>query len=813
MHTLLQDARYALRSFAKNRSFAITALLMLALGIGATTVVFSVVDHIVLKPLPFEDADRLVVERLAIKETSNIYPTMPANAMHFDAWRRQCTLCEDIAAATPAGLTMRGEDAAQYVDAVRGSVNLFSLLGVRPQLGRLFSSADERPGSDHVVVLTDAFWRSQFGADVSVVGRKITLDNTPYVVIGVLPARFSFPKGHELGNLISFPQHAQAFVPLALAPYQLANSGEFNLAVIARLRRGATLAQLRAQLQGIEQGIMARVPDKETISVRVTPLQQQVNGPSARALLFLLTAVGAVLVLVCINIALLFLAQNTGRLRESAIRIAIGAKRARLVRQALTESLILAVTGGIVGVGLSYWGLAVLLSLAPADLPRVNEVQIDTGVLIVALLVSVTAGIAVGIVPALRFGAVDPADLLKAGGHTSSEGRRALHSRSALIAVQVGLSTVMLIAAGLFLMSFVRVLRVDKGFNPRQVLAVDVTLPLDEYTTPERVRQFYTRVLDRLRTVPGVVVVATTTSLPLSGESQVNTLSLEHDTRPVMERALVNIRTVSIGYFSAIGTPVRLGRTFSEADRGQHVAILSASAARSLGVGNVIGQRIIAGDNGPATEVIGVAADVPTSSLEAQSSPIVYTPSWNMDIRLPPASILMRTSVDPNTIANAARAAIHQADRAVPITKVRTLEDIISASVAERRFELVLLAVFAFSGLVTASIGIYGTMTYAVQRRTNEVAVRMVLGAHASDIHALILRDGLTPVAIGIAAGIVASLVLGRVFATLLFEVRPSDPITIVGVAVLLSAVATAACYLPSRRAAAADPAVSLRVE
>jgi predicted permease len=812
MSTLLQDIRYALRSFSRNIGFTTAAVLSLAIGIGATTVIFSIVDHIVLRPLNFAHVDRLMVARLSIKEMSDIYPTMPAGAMHFTEWQRHCTACDGMAALKPVGLTLSGGGDAERLGGVRVSASFFPLLGIRPELGRTFSSAEDQPGRNHVVVISDALWRRRFGADPSVIGKTITLNDAPYVVIGVTPAAFRMPKGHELGDMVTLAPETQIFVPLALTPFELSSPGAFDYAVIMRRKADATLAQVREQLDAIETGIAGRLPNKMTIRAVLLPLQEQVVGGSRRALLLLLAAVGAVLVLVCINIATLLLARNTDRLRESAVRVALGARRARLIRQALTECVLLALAGGTLGIALSYWGLAALLALAPASLPRTGEVHIDASVLAVAFLISTAAGVIFGILPALRFGDSHPADLIKSGGRTATEGRRGRRSRSILVGMQVALSTVVLIATALFIASFARVLGVKKGFDAEQVLALDVALPAAKYGTEGQKAQYYRQALDRLSSMPGVTSTALTSALPLEGESFVNDVSVEGGTRPAGEAVQANFRFVSPDYFATMGTALRDGHVFTEADGKRSVVVLSQRAATVLFPGaNPIGRRVNAGDNNPPAEVVGVVADVSTTSLEQNGSIVVYIPfsQWVPSA----ASILVRTALDPAQLAGVARARLRDVDPAVPVAKVRTMAQVVSATVAQRRFNVVLLSLFAVIALLTAVIGIYGTTSYSVARRSNEIGIRIVLGAHTNDIRSLVMRDGLTPVAIGLAAGLGAALLLSRVFASMLFEVKPSDPLTLVAVTVLLGAVAVIACYAPARRATHVNPIESLRLE
>jgi predicted permease len=812
LEELAFDARYALRGLRRAPAYTAAAVLSLALGIGATTVIFSMVDNVVLRPLAYPEPDRLVVVREVIAEMRGVYPTLSANASHFLEWRRRCRSCVDLAAVDPIGMTLSGDgEDPQRLNGVRATPNLFALLGARPSLGRTFVEEENQPGRDRVVVLSDGFWRRRFGANASVLGRTVTLDETPYAVIGVLPPSFRLPRGEQMSGLRASGD-VDVYKPLALTQREATTFGEYNYTVIARLRRGIGVAAARAELDAIQADIATRVPFKITLRSSVTPLESAVVGAVERPLLLLLAAVAMVLLIVCVNLASLALARSAGRLRESSVRVALGAGRGRLVRHALTESVVLALAGGALGVVLAHWGLRALLAAAPATLPRLAEIALDGRVLIVALLVSVGAGLSFGTLPALRLRQVDPAEALKAGSRSTTEGRRTRRARATFIAVQAGLSTVLLVATGLFLASLVRVLGVEKGFAVERVLAVDVVLPRVRYAAREARAQFYDQALERLTALPGVTAAAVASALPLSGESQVDMLSLENDQRPPMQRSSANVRWVSPGYFDAAGTRVVRGRAFTAADRGRNVVVLSERAARSLWPSeDAIGKRVVPGSNDQVSEVIGVAMDVRTSSLERDGSSVAYVPYWS---NVPPfASIVLRTAADPAAVTASARATLRGVDPAVPVVRARTMAEIVSESVATRQFQLALLALFALTALATASVGIYGVVSHSLARRTGEMGVRMALGARPSDVRRLVLGEGMKPVAVGLAIGIAVSLALGRVFGSLLFGVRPSDPSTLAAVIALLGSVAALACYVPARRATSRDLAGLLRFE
>lgn len=813
LEELGRDVRYALRGLRRAPVFTATAVLTLALGLGGTTVIYSVVDHVVLRPLTYEAADRLVVVREVARELSEVYPTLPANASHYLEWRERCEVCEDVAALTPIGVTVTDQGDPARLGAVRASANLFPLLGVSARIGRLFTEEEDRSGGGDVAVLSDAYWRRQFGADPSVIGRTLTLDGVPRVVIGVLPPDFRLPKGHELGELVSMPDGPEVFVPLALTPYEAASQGAFNYVALARLREGVTLAQAQEHFDRLQAAITERAPQGLTLSAAVVPLYEQVVGSAGRALTLLLGAVGGVLLIVCVNLAALVAARNASRAWESTVRAVLGAGRGRLVRQALVESLLLAMIGGAVGLVLARWGLAGLLELAPADLPRLGEVRLDARVLAVAAAATALVGLAFGMLPAFRYASADPGAALKSGGRTATAGVRIRRARSALIASQVGLVTVLLVVAGLFLVSFVRVLRMDRGFDSEHVLALDVVLPEAEYGTRDAQARFHDRALDRLRALPGVTAAAVTSRLPLEGETQVDAVAAAGDPRPTAQQPAANYRHVSPGYFAALGIPLRAGRYFEEADRERDVVILSERAAAVLWPGeSAIGRRVVPGGDGPPAEVIGVVADVPTTSLEEPRTMVVYLPHWRG--WLAHGTVLVRATGDPLQLAGPGRAELRREAPGAVIEKVRTVEQVVGESMARRRFQLVLLALFAAVALATVGVGVFGVVAHFLAGRRGEVGIRLALGARPRSIHWQVVREGLRPALIGIGLGAAASIALGRMFGSLLFEVRPGDPPTILGVAALLLALLVAmACYVPARRVTEREPIAALRME
>jgi putative ABC transport system permease protein len=812
VHELRQDVRFALRALRRTPGFTTAAVLILAIGLGATTVIFSVVDNVLLRPLPYPDAHRLVMVRESIRELADRYPTMSANASHYLEWKQGCSLCTDVAAMRlqPTVLTDGGEP--MELTAIRASANLLPMLAIRPAIGRLYSVAEDEAG-DRVVMLGYGFWRARFGGDRGIIGRTISLSGRPSTVIGVLPPDMIFPQGHELGSLRPYPADADLFVPLSLTPRERTTPGEYDYAVIARLADGAGLPQAQAQLQSLQRSVAARLsPGIGTLSAIVTPLQEQMVGSSRKPLALMLAAGIGVLLIVCTNLANLLVARNVERRREAAVRIALGAGRGRLVRQALTESIVLAVLGGALGIAVAYIGASSLVRLAPAGVPRIDEVRVDARILFVCLATTLAVGVGFGLLPALRFGRADASEMMRGATRGGTAGRQHTRSRNLLVGAQVAISTVLLVATGLLVASFVRLLGVDRGFSADQVLAVDVVLPRASYDSASRRTAFFDAAVQRLRALPGVTATAATTALPLEGDTQVDLLSFENDQRKVAERPTANILKVTPGYASTLGIRLLRGRMFTEADRGRPVVVLSERAARSMWpTGDAVGKRIVPGSNDPVAEVIGVVADVRTGKLEAEGSAVAYLPHWQGTPQR--ATLLARTSEDAAGLTAAVRAAVRDIGPAVPIAKVRTIEAVLDAATAQRRFQLLLIGFFGLVALVTASVGIYAMIAYSLSRRTREIAIRMALGARGSNIRRLAIREGMTPVMGGLVLGAAASVVATRGVASMLYGVRPGDPVTTAAVALVILVLGTLACWIPARRAVTGGIAAALRSE
>jgi predicted permease len=796
--------RYALRRLWRDRAVTIVALAVLALGIGANTALFTVVNAVLLKPLPYPAAGRLVAVSLTDAAVHTIYSSFPVNAVHVRTWADRCGSCEAVAAIDSMTTTLTGAGESELLDAARVTAPFFSVLGISPSPGRAFSAAEDRPGADSVAVISHALWTRKFGADPSIVGRAVTLDGRPVTIVGVLPAHAPIPGPRQLGDLVRLPKVIDVFRPAAFSTDELRSAGDLDYGVIARIRAGTSMDALRADLDASEPEIAKATEDPGHKQAVVEPLEAIVVRDARAPLLLLLAATAAILLIVCVNLANLLLARHAGRARDAAIRTALGAARSRLIVESLTESVLLAVGGGVVGTALAGVLTRVIQASAPPALPLLNTLSFDARVLAVLIVSTLAAGILVGLLPAIRQTSVPPGDTLKVDSYTSTEGPRGSRTRRALVAAQAAVGVGLLVATGLLIVSFVRLLHVDKGFDTAGVLTVDVALPPSMYATAGRQLRFFEDVLPRARALPGVAAAATTNRLPLRGESTVNHLSYQNDTRPLEQRPLANYRYVSPDYFAAIGTPILRGRTFRDTDRGRQVVVLSARAAEALWPGQDPIGRIVrtGGYLGADSEVIGVAADTRAVDLTRNDILFTYLPLWLRPGNV--ETIVVRASVPPSTLSSAIRRAVLELEPAAAIPRVQTMDEAVGVAIADRRFELSLMTAFGLTAAILAALGVYGVVSYSVARRGREMGIRIALGATATDIHRLVFEEGITPVAIGIVAGLAASLVLGRLMASLLFDVRPADPLVMAAAALAILTATIGACAAPARRASRA---------
>lgn len=807
----VMDFRYALRALGRNPGYAVIVILILAVGIGANTAMFSIVDGVLLRALPFHDPERLYAVQEVVPKFSSIAPDIPVNAMHFLEWRKRWSAAERIALIDGVTFTLTSGGEPERVNAARISANLFPLLGVQPRLGRGFREEEDTEGRDRVVLLSDSLWRGRFHGDPNVLGRKIILNDKPYEVIGVMPAGLKVPRLSQLQSMHIDDQDPVLWKPLALSN-ELELMGEFNYGGLVRLKPGADPTRALQELNALQAEIIRDFPEKMELRANLVPLQAQLTGRSRKGLLLLFSAVGAVLLIACVNIANLMLARATGRRREFAIRAAVGASTRRLLRQMLSESFVIAGMGGALGIAIAYGSLHLILTNAP-DVARMDEVRIDGRVLGVACALSLFSALLFGLLPAWRASRIDPQEGLRSGGRSFSESKHSGRMRTILVALEVGLSTVCLVAAGLLLNSFVRLMEVEKGFDVQHVMAVDMYLAGARYSNGEKRAEFLRRTLDAVKPLPGVTAVGVSNMLPLTGEGNSNLLIVEGVDAPLFERPLVDMRSVSGDYFRAMGIPLRAGRVFDESDRKRGVAIIGESNARKLWPGeNPLGKHVRFGEpTAPLMEIIGVAGDVRANGLQKAPEQVVYTPYWYRGRSA--TSLVIRTGMNPASIAGAVRAELRKLDPELPVPQFRTMQDIVSASVAERKFQLSLVLVFAGIALVLACLGIFGVVSYSVAQRRGEMGIRLALGATAGNLRSMVVRQGLMPVVVGLIGGIAGALALGRVMEGLLFGVRAGDPWTLVGVSALLIGVAAAACYIPALRVSRADPLTALRYE
>jgi predicted permease len=807
------DTRYALRRLRRDWGFTTGVFLLLALGIGGNVAVFSIVQSILLKPLPYAEPERLVVvqESLPEKDTG----PRSVNPLHYLEWRK-CGCFDEIALSDYVQeLNLAGDGDPERVASLHVTPNGISMLGVAVELGRNFVAEDAEPGKDNVALISDALWRGHFGADPNVVGRSIQLDAAPITVIGVLPPGFRYHRAYGSGDGRVDVYRPWGPVPL---PWWHWNNN-YSYRAIGRLAAGVSREQALAELNAIQSGIAAEHFDGEdaslTLTGRVTPLRDDVTGQSREGLWLLLAAVGVALLVACLNIANLLLVRATTRIREAAVRSALGASRLALLRGLLIEGGALALTGALAGLAIAAGALKAFTVVAQSGLPRLEEVGFHWPALLVTSALVVACTLVFGLLPALRLTRADPQDALRESSRSASDSNGRVRARQALVSLEVGLSVGLLIVAGLLLTSFVRLGRIDRGFEASNVLTAEVGMPFLRYNTDDKAMAFWRSLLEQLRAEPGIVAAGVTSSLPLRGDNWGSTAIRDGEQLPAAEQPQVQYRFVSDGYFGALGIGLLAGRPLREDDAGRKVAVVSRRLAQLLWAdANPVGRRFHRGTPGETFEVVGLVPDVPTTDLAADPTPIVYAPmtaTGGVVFRV--GSIAVRTRGDPSTAVATLRNAVASLDAGLAISKVRTMSDIEDISLGARRFQLVLVAGFGIASLLIAALGTYSVLSYAVAARTHEFAMRMALGAPRGKVLVLVLRQGMAPVLLGLALGIAAALGMGRLLANLYFSVVPSDATTLATVTAVTLAVALLASLLPAQRAARTSLLDALRYE
>jgi len=818
METLLRDIRYGVRSLLKRPGFTLIAVVTLALGIGANTAIFSVVNAVVLRPLPYAEPDRLVM----------LWETMPGSDQrsvapgNFVDWRTQNKTFQDMAAMFYANFNLTSDGEPDRIDGATITSNLMSVLGASAQLGRTFQPDDDDHQDRNLVLISEGLWRRRFGADPNVIGRNITIDETPHTVVGVMSRGFQYPSRSELWVL----GRNRGAVPMSLISQVPTNDWVHErdahfITVIGRLRPGATLSQAQSDIAGITRRMEQDFPQTNAgLGSNVVPLHTQVVGDVRGMLFILLGAVGFVLLIACTNVANLLLARAGQRDREIAIRAAVGATRRRLIRQLLTESVLLSVVGGLAGLFVSIWAVAVFVKLSPGDIPRLNEASVDLRLLGFTLLVSLLTGIGFGLLPAFQATRTNLNTSLKEGGARASEGRQRRGARNILVVTEIALAQVLLVGAALLAISYVRVTKIDPGFNPDRVLTAKIAPSNKKYPTPKTRSAFYTTVLEHLQTLPGVESAGMVMSLPLTGSSMNRGFKVEGRPAPKAdENVTMDFQIVSPSYFSTLEIPVKQGRGLnaSDTENSERVIVINNAMARRYWPNeDPIGKRLIIGESSKDTSwrtIVGVVGDNHHASLSEPPVPTAFI-SYLQDLESwPRMGFVIKAKTDPASITSAVRKELASIDRAQPVYAIEPMENLLHASVAQRRFIMLLLGSLSFIALTLAIVGVYGVISFSVSERTQEIGIRLALGARAGDVLKMVLRQGMRVAFIGIVIGLGAAFALTRLLSSLLFEVSPTDPRTFSIVAALLGAVAFLACYLPARRATKVDPLEALRYE
>ena len=812
MDSLVHDLRTSLRALRRSPAFTAAVVITLALGIGANTAIFSVVNGVILRPLPYAAPERLVMIWEENPSTDYGVRYIPTSSGTFADFRADTSVFSDAGAFRYRSATVGGLGDAEQLWGSELTPSMFTTLAVQPLLGRAFTREEEQPGRPGVVILSYGLWQRRFAGSPAVVGTTVDIDGERRTIVGVMPDWFRFPLPSMYPILTKVS--TEFWVPHVIDPASPYRGGR-NMGVIARLRDGVSVAQGRAALAVTSRRLAERFPqDNAGWSSTAVPLAEQVAAPVRPALLMLLGAVGLVLLIACANVANLQLARATKRQREVMVRAALGAGRSRIVRQALTESVVLAVLGGAAGLVVVVWGTDALRGVLPAGFPRVADVAVDLRVLTFAMVASLATGLVFGIVPAVRASRVDLASALNEGGRRTGSDRRSRRARSALVVAQVALAMVLLVAAGLLTRSMARLLAVSPGFDPAGLLTAGVQPPARDFADQRARHQAFAAMVERISELPGVTAATASSLVPFSEQEDFYGFRIEG--RPVERGAQepdARFYIVAPGYFETLRIPVRQGRSLTPADdeRAPKVVLVNRRFAELFFPNeNPIGRRLVSGSDEFRT-IVGVVENVSYSGLDATPKAELYVPYTQQDTQN--MILVVRTAGDPLALIAPVRAAVREAARGTPLAEVATMERMIGASVAQRRLSMALLGTFAVLALVLASVGIYGVLSYAVAERSREIGIRRALGARDGQVVGMVVGEGMRLVIVGVAAGVAAAFASTRLMRGLLYGVGASDPATFVVVTVIVGAVALAASYLPARRAARVDPTEALRAE
>jgi putative ABC transport system permease protein len=808
METILQDLSYSLRTLLKSRSFAAVAIFTLALGIGANTAIFSVV-YAVLRPLSYRDSEQLIVVNAT--NVKRGLPQVGVSYPDYIDWKSQSRAFAQMAAMRNGSFNLTGAGEPERLSGVFVTAGLFPLLGVDPELGRTFVAEDDNPGGSNSVIISHQLWQRRFSSDPAVINKAVTLEGESFNIIGVMRPNFRFPPGDEVNR--------DVWLPLSLYPEkQLKNRARHFLTVVGRLKPEATQAQAQAEMNTIATRLEQEYPETNSgYGVRLVSFYEDTVGNVRKSLYVLLGAVGLVLLIACGNVANLLLARSAAREREIAIRTALGASRARLIRQLLTESLLLSLIGGALGLLLAYGGTRLLIAnTPPASIPRLEEIGMDWRVLLFSLLISVLTGLIFGLMPSLHAAKVDLTTSLKEGGRGATEGVRGRSFRNVLMIAEVSLALLLLIGSGLLIKSFVRLRQVDVGFQSDKLLTANVALSEVKYESPTQRAAFFRQLLQRLETVPGVQYVGAASDVPLLGRDSYENVFIEG--RPVQNSAdapQAGGQVVSPNYFRAMGVPLRKGRTLTDEDvagKPMAVVINQTMANRFWPGEDPLNKHVsAAGPTGPWMTVVGVVGDVRYRGLNTEPRAEMYVSYQQLPVDS--MTLALRTTSEPTALGTALRNEVWALDKDQPVTAIKTMGQAVSDSIARERFNMQLLTIFALVALLLASVGVYGVISYYVVQRTHEIGILLALGAQPFYVLKLVVKQGMTLALLGVGIGLVGAFILTRIAASLLFGVSPTDPITFFGVSFLLAFVAFLSCYIPARRAARVDPMKALHHE
>ena len=811
METLLKDIRYAFRQLVKHPAFSLIAILALALGIGANTAIFSVVNAVLLRPLPYRAPEQLVW--LWGTNPLNDIAKESASYPDYNDWRQQAQSFETMGAyANTSPILTGGDGEPERLPGAAVIGDFFTVLGIEPALGRKFLQEENEQGKNRVIILSHELWQRRFGGDAKIVGQQISVNGNPHTIVGVMPAGFQHP-----AHVVRRP--VQLWLPLGITDNMRNSRRSDFLYVVARLKPGTTLAQAGAEMKGIMARLEKQYPATNTAwSAIVQSLHETLTGDIRPALLLLLGAVAFLLLIACANVANLLLARASSRQREISIRAALGASRGRVIRQLLTENVLLSLAGGTLGLLLAVWGIQALLALSPGNIPRLDSIGIDRQVLLFTLGVSLITGLIFGLAPALAASKPNLNDTLKEGGRSAAEGAGGRRLRNGLAVAEIALSLVLLVGAGLLIRSFILLQQVKPGFNPKHLLSVELSLPPAKYTEIQQV-QFFDQLLGMLGQQPGVEGVAISTDLPLGGNADFLAFSVEgRPLAPTDRTPDAEVRIISPEYFRTLQIPLWSGRILTDRDTNDvpDAVVINETLARKYFPGeDPLGKRITFGNpQAPDVEwfsIVGVVGDVRGTRLSDEPYAQLYT-SYRQTPRRS-FSLILRTAGEPTAMLNTVREKIWALDRQQPLYNVRTVDQVLAQAVARPRFNMLLISILAGVALVLASVGIYGVISYSVTQRTHELGVRMALGATAGDVLKLVIGQGMLLAGIGLGIGLVAAFAVTRIMASLLFGVSASDPLTYLGLAVLLGAIAFLACYIPARRATKVNPVTALRAE